>query len=128
MPHTPSGTTQTGVDIAALNQQIYAESAFVDRILTNCEQVIVGQKHMVSRLLLGLLSNGHVLLEGLPGLAKTLAIKTLSASVHGDFQRIQAVLHSAAGHPALNLILETCVKHQVTLEQLLDEAHAYELG
>jgi MoxR-like ATPase len=89
MPHTPSGTTQTGVDIAALNQQIYAESAFVDRILTNCEQVIVGQKHMVSRLLLGLLSNGHVLLEGLPGLAKTLAIKTLSASVHGDFQRIQ---------------------------------------
>jgi MoxR-like ATPase len=89
MLNTPSGPTQTGIDIAALNQQIYAESAFVDRILANCEQVIVGQKHMVGRLLLGLLSIGHVLLEGLPGLAKTLAIKTLSASIHGDFQRIQ---------------------------------------
>jgi MoxR-like ATPase len=84
-----SVSTQTGVDIAALNQQIYIDSAFVDRIYKNCEQVIVGQKHMVSRLLLGLLSNGHVLLEGLPGLAKTLAIKTLASSIHAKFQRIQ---------------------------------------
>ncbi|HLF64790.1 MAG TPA: MoxR family ATPase [Saprospiraceae bacterium] len=84
-----SGTTQTGVDIAALNQQIYIDSAFVDRIYKNCEQVIVGQTHMVNRLLLGLLANGHVLLEGLPGLAKTLAIKTLASSIHAKFQRIQ---------------------------------------
>ncbi len=84
-----SDTSQTGVDIAALNQQIYLDSAFVDRIYKSCEQVIVGQKHMVNRLLLGLLANGHVLLEGLPGLAKTLAIKTLAASINAKFQRIQ---------------------------------------
>ncbi|MDX1406733.1 MAG: AAA family ATPase, partial [Saprospiraceae bacterium] len=77
------------VDIEALNQQIYADSAFVERIQENCAKVIVGQQQMLNRLLLGLLADGHVLLEGLPGLAKTLAIKTLAASVHADFQRIQ---------------------------------------
>jgi MoxR-like ATPase len=80
---------QTSVDIEALNQQIYIDSAFVDRIQEACSKVIVGQYEMLNRLLLGLLADGHVLLEGLPGLAKTLAIKTLAGSVSADFQRIQ---------------------------------------
>lgn len=80
---------QSSVDIEALNQQIYAESAFVTRIQENCRKVIVGQHHMLNRLMLGLLANGHILLEGLPGLAKTLAIKTLSSSVNAAFHRIQ---------------------------------------
>jgi MoxR-like ATPase len=77
------------VDIEALNQQIYSNSAFVDQIYEETGKVIVGQKYMVERLLLGLLANGHVLLEGLPGLAKTLAIKTLSSVIHAKFSRIQ---------------------------------------
>jgi len=77
------------VDIEALNQQIFANSAFVDQIYEETGKVIVGQKYMVERLLLGLLANGHVLLEGLPGLAKTLAIKTLSSVIHAKFSRIQ---------------------------------------
>jgi len=76
-------------DIEALSQEIYNESAFVDRILEASGRVIVGQHYMVSRLLLGLLADGHVLLEGLPGLAKTLAIKTLASTVDGTFNRIQ---------------------------------------
>ncbi|MEM1326690.1 MAG: AAA family ATPase [Bacteroidota bacterium] len=77
------------VDIEALNQQIYTDSAFVDRLTAETAKVIVGQHHMIERLLLGLLAGGHVLLEGLPGLAKTLAIKTLSKAVNADFNRIQ---------------------------------------
>jgi len=77
------------VDIEALSQEIYNESAFVDRIMDASGRVIVGQTYMISRLLLGLLADGHVLLEGLPGLAKTLAIKTLSSCVDGSFSRIQ---------------------------------------
>jgi MoxR-like ATPase len=77
------------VDIEALNQQIYADSAFVERLTAETAKVIVGQHHMIERLLLGLLAGGHVLLEGLPGLAKTLAIKTLSSAVNADFNRIQ---------------------------------------
>jgi MoxR-like ATPase len=80
---------QTSVDIEALNQQIYIDSAFLEVLNRETSKVIVGQKHMIDRLLLGLLAQGHVLLEGLPGLAKTLAIKTLAAAVHGNFQRIQ---------------------------------------
>lgn len=80
---------QLGVDIEALNQQIHADSAFVGQIKEACASIIVGQDYMVDRLILGLLANGHVLLEGLPGLAKTLAIKTLSSTVSADFQRIQ---------------------------------------
>ena len=80
---------QQSVDIEALNQQIYAESAFVDEIKASAAKVIVGQHHMIERLLLGLLARGHVLLEGLPGLAKTLAIKTLSQAVQAAFSRIQ---------------------------------------
>lgn len=76
-------------DIEALSQEIYNESAFVDRIMEASSRVIVGQHYMVSRLLLGLLADGHVLLEGLPGLAKTLSIKTLASCVDASFSRIQ---------------------------------------
>ena len=80
---------QASVDIEALSQEIYNESAFVDRVMEASGRVIVGQSYMVSRLLLGLLADGHVLLEGVPGLAKTLAIKTLASCVDGSFSRIQ---------------------------------------
>ncbi len=80
---------QASIDIEALNQQIQLESAFVEEIKSATGEIIVGQQYMIERLLIGLLSKGHVLLEGLPGLAKTLAIKTLSSAVKADFQRIQ---------------------------------------
>lgn len=76
-------------DIKLLNEKIQRESAFVDILQMEVSKVIVGQKYMVERLLIGLLSNGHVLLEGVPGLAKTLSIKTLAASIQAKFQRIQ---------------------------------------
>lgn len=77
------------MDIAVLNEKIKAESAFVDLLKNEIGKVIVGQKEMVERLMVGLLSNGHILLEGVPGLAKTLAIKTLAAAMKAKFQRIQ---------------------------------------
>lgn len=77
------------VDIEALNQQIFIESAFVDRLKEETAKVIVGQPVMIERLLLGLLTKGHILLEGLPGLAKTLAINTLASAISADFSRIQ---------------------------------------
>ncbi len=77
------------MDIEALNKQIYTESAFVEKLNAETAKVIVGQNLMIERLLVGLLTKGHVLLEGLPGLAKTLAIKTLSKAVDAKFSRIQ---------------------------------------
>ncbi len=77
------------VDIKAINEKIEKESAFVDLLTLEINKVIVGQKHMVERLLIGLLGQGHVLLEGVPGLAKTLAITTLAKAVDGSFSRIQ---------------------------------------
>jgi len=77
------------VDIRELNEKIQRESAFVDLLTNEMDKVIVGQKSMVERLLIGLLSNGHILLEGVPGLAKTLAINTLAKCIHADFSRIQ---------------------------------------
>lgn len=77
------------IDIEALNQQIYIDSEVTRRIQEATAKIIVGQDNMVERLLLGLLTRGHVLLEGLPGLAKTLAIKTLSRSIDARFSRIQ---------------------------------------
>ena len=77
------------VDIRELNEKIQRESAFVDLLTSEMDKVIVGQKSMVERLLIGLLSNGHILLEGVPGLAKTLAINTLAKCIHADFSRIQ---------------------------------------
>ena len=80
---------QASLDIEALNQQIQVDSAFVEEIKSATGNIIVGQEYMIERLLLGLLAKGHVLLEGLPGLAKTLSIKTLAGAVNADFQRIQ---------------------------------------
>ncbi|KAA1247588.1 MoxR family ATPase [Aquimarina sp. RZ0] len=79
----------SSVDIASINDKIQKESAFIDLLTLEINKVIVGQKHMVERLLIGLLGKGHILLEGVPGLAKTLAINTLSKAVHGSFSRIQ---------------------------------------
>ncbi|MDA8874216.1 MoxR family ATPase [Winogradskyella sp.] len=77
------------IDIKSINEKIEKESAFVDLLTLEMNKVIVGQKHMVERLLIGLLGQGHILLEGVPGLAKTLAINTLSKAVDGSFSRIQ---------------------------------------
>lgn len=77
------------MDIAELNERIKNESAFIDILMNEIGKVIVGQKAMVERLVIGLLGNGHVLLEGVPGLAKTLAIKTLASAMKSKFQRIQ---------------------------------------
>ena len=76
-------------DIRQLNERIQLESQFIDLINMEMSKVIVGQKHMTERLLIGLLSNGHILLEGVPGLAKTLAIKTLTTVIDANFSRIQ---------------------------------------
>ncbi|NOZ45954.1 MAG: AAA domain-containing protein [Chlorobi bacterium] len=77
------------VDIKELNERIRLESAFVDLIQMEMNKVIIGQKHLVESLLIGLLSNGHILLEGVPGLAKTLAISTLAQTIKAHFSRIQ---------------------------------------
>ncbi|MBI5916340.1 MAG: AAA family ATPase [Bacteroidetes bacterium] len=77
------------IDIEAINQQIYHDSAFVELLTAETAKTIVGQKNMIERLMVGLLTKGHILLEGLPGLAKTLAIKTLSSAIHAKFHRIQ---------------------------------------
>ena len=77
------------MDISALNEKIKQESAFIDLLMSEIGKVIIGQKGMVERLIVGLLGNGHILLEGVPGLAKTLAIKTLASAMKAKFQRIQ---------------------------------------
>ena len=77
------------IDIRSINEKIERESAFIDLLTTEMNKVIVGQKEMIERLLIGLLGNGHILLEGVPGLAKTLAINTLSKAVQGSFSRVQ---------------------------------------
>jgi len=76
-------------DIQQLNEKIQKESAFVDLLTLEIGKAIIGQKYMVERLLIGLLTNGHVLLEGVPGLAKTLAVKSLASAINAKFQRIQ---------------------------------------
>ena len=81
-------TTAT-LDIRAINEKIERESAFIDLLMMEMNKVIVGQKNMTERLLIGLLGQGHILLEGVPGLAKTLAINTLSQAIEGSFSRIQ---------------------------------------
>ena len=77
------------IDIRELNIRIEQQSGFVTNLVAGMDRVIVGQKHLVDCLLIGLLSDGHILLEGVPGLAKTLAIKTLSQLIDSDYQRIQ---------------------------------------
>ena len=81
--------TESSTDINAINEKIAQESAFVDLLTMEMNKVIVGQKQMIERLLIGLLGQGHILLEGVPGLAKTLAINTLSQAVKGSFSRVQ---------------------------------------
>jgi MoxR-like ATPase len=80
---------QTGEEIRQLNEKIQYHAVFIDKLRDELAKVIVGQQYMVDRLLIGLLSNGHVLLEGVPGLAKTLTIKSLAQAVHAKFSRIQ---------------------------------------
>ena len=80
---------QTTVDIRELQERIERESSFVDALTLGMNQVIVGQRHLIESLLIGLLSDGHILLEGVPGLAKTLAVKTLADLIKADFSRIQ---------------------------------------
>lgn len=77
------------IDIRLINEKIQQESGFVEMITLEMNKVIVGQKHLIDSLLIGLLSNGHLLLEGVPGLAKTLAIRTLASTISADFSRIQ---------------------------------------
>ncbi|MDZ4203457.1 MAG: AAA family ATPase, partial [Bacteroidales bacterium] len=77
------------IDIKELNEKIRQESAIVELINLEMQKVIVGQKHMIERLMIGLLSNGHILLEGVPGLAKTLAITSLANTIKAKFSRIQ---------------------------------------
>src|SRR6185436_13543268 len=80
---------KTAEDIKLLNEKIIQAGKFTDKLREEIGHVIVGQNHMLDRLLMGLLSNGHILLEGVPGLAKTLAIKSLAQAVHAKFNRIQ---------------------------------------
>src|SRR3984885_16293065 len=79
----------TAEDIRQLNSKIQYQASFIDRLRDEVGRVIVGQHHMLDRILIGLLSNGHVLLEGVPGLAKTLAVRTLADAVEASFKRIQ---------------------------------------
>ena len=87
--HKSNIQMQTTVDIRELQERIERESSFVDALMMGMNKVIVGQKHLVESLLIGLLADGHILLEGVPGLAKTLAINTLSKLIKADFSRIQ---------------------------------------
>jgi MoxR-like ATPase len=80
---------QTAEDIRLLNEKINHSASFIDKIHAEIGKIIVGQNHMVERLLIGLLSNGHILLEGVPGLAKTLSIKSLAGTINAHFSRIQ---------------------------------------
>ena len=79
----------TNIDIKELNEKINKESAIIDMLTMELSKVIVGQKEMVEKLLIALLSNGHILLEGVPGLAKTLAISTLAKTIDAEFSRLQ---------------------------------------
>lgn len=81
--------TNSSLDIRAINEKIERESAFIDLLTAEMSKAIIGQRDMIDRLLIGLLAKGHILLEGVPGLAKTLAINTLSKVVAGSFSRIQ---------------------------------------
>jgi len=82
-------STASSTDIRELNERIHQSSAFIDLLMMELNKSVVGQKHMVERLLIGMLANGHVLLEGVPGLAKTLAIKSLASAINAHFARIQ---------------------------------------
>jgi MoxR-like ATPase len=80
---------QTGEDIRILNEKIQQAALFTEKIQAALSKVIIGQHEMIDRLIIALLSNGHILLEGVPGLAKTLTIKSLAQAIHAKFSRIQ---------------------------------------
>ena len=84
-----SAEPQTQLDVQALNAQVKDESAFIELVLQEVSKVVVGQRYMVERILIGLLTGGHVLLEGVPGLAKTLTVNTVARTLHADFKRVQ---------------------------------------
>ncbi|HRF75674.1 MAG TPA: MoxR family ATPase [Chitinophagales bacterium] len=88
-PNLTNMDTAASTDIKELNERIHQESAFIDLLRLETAKAIVGQKNMIDRLLLGLLTQGHILLEGVPGLAKTLAIKSLASAINAKFSRIQ---------------------------------------
>jgi len=79
----------TNQDITLINEKVKKESGFVEAVLLEMQKVIVGQKYLLERLMIGLLANGHILLEGVPGLAKTMAVKTLASTIKAKFQRLQ---------------------------------------
>ncbi|RXF67357.1 AAA family ATPase [Arcticibacter tournemirensis] len=89
MEELVNSNSSYSTDIRALNEMIQRESAFIDLLMMEMDKVIIGQKYMVERLMIGLLADGHILLEGVPGLAKTLAINTLAKAIQADFSRIQ---------------------------------------
>ena len=89
MEDQPKNVSEKNVDISKINELIEKESGFIDLLNMEIKKVIIGQQHMIESLLIGLLSNGHILLEGVPGLAKTLAISTLSKVINVDFKRVQ---------------------------------------
>ena len=75
-------------DITLINEKVKKESHFIEAVLLEMQKVIVGQRYLLERLMVGLLANGHVLLEGVPGLAKTMAVKTLASTIKAKFQRL----------------------------------------
>lgn len=89
MDQKTESTVSSSIDIRELNDRIHQQSAFIDLLNLELNKALVGQKHMTERLLIGLLTQGHVLLEGVPGLAKTLAIKSLASAINAKFSRIQ---------------------------------------
>ncbi|MGH7650010.1 MAG: AAA family ATPase, partial [Gemmatimonadaceae bacterium] len=84
-----SSDLRTTTDLEALNARVRSESSFVERMRVELAQVVIGQRAMIDRLLVGLLADGHVLLEGVPGLAKTLAVRALASSIDASFRRVQ---------------------------------------
>ncbi len=117
------------VDIRELNERIESKSSFVNMITMGMDKVIVGQKHLVESLLIGLLSDGHILLEGVPGLAKTLAIKTLSSLIDAKYSRIQftpdllpadvigTMIYSQKSEEFQGALLEAMQERQVTISE-----------
>src|ERR1043165_1086756 len=87
--HRPLLSPKMNTGISAINAEVQQASAFVPPLLNEINKVVVGQKYLVERLIIGLLANGHVLLEGVPGLAKTLSVKTLASAIHVRFSRLQ---------------------------------------
>jgi MoxR-like ATPase len=85
----PRTLSSMNTGIAAINTEVQEASTFVNPLLTELNKVVVGQRYLTERLLIGLLANGHVLLEGVPGLAKTLSVKSLAAAIHARFSRLQ---------------------------------------